>query len=173
MTVEFRASFVHVFNPTKGLGDKLKYSLTMLFPKTADLSVLKDACKKAIKEKWGDKKPGDLRTPFRDGDTKEYEGYAGTVFCNATSIQRPGLIDEDRNPIINPEEFYSGCYARATITPYTYDRGGNRGVALGLQNIQKIRDGEPLISRAMPEDDFEAVEKSESPVKGNKDILDL
>lgn len=174
MTPKFRASFVHVFNPTKGLGDKLKYSITMLFPKDTDISELKRICKAALKEKWGDKPPKNLRIPFRDGDEKEYEGYTGMIFCGASSIQRPGLIDEERNPIIDPEEFYSGCYARATLTAFAYQhKSGNTGVSLGLQNIQKLQDGEPLISRAKPEDDFEAVAKSEKDVKDNKDILDL
>lgn len=39
-----------------------------------------------------------------------------------------------------------------------YNSNGNRGVAAGLGNIQKLKDGEALSSRTNAEDDFEAVE---------------
>ncbi len=31
---------------------------------------------------------------------------------------------------------------------------GNKGIACGLNNLQKIRDGEPLGGKSHPEDDF-------------------
>jgi len=161
MTPEFRVSFPHVFRARAAEeGQEPKFSITMLFPKDADLSKLEAAAKDAIKEKWGDKPPKKLRSPFRDQAEKdEYEGYEeGAIFVNATSKSRPGLVDRDVQAIIDEAEFYAGCYARATINAFAYDVKGNRGVAFGLQNIQKLRDGDPLGGRARPDQDFDPVD---------------
>lgn len=162
MTPEFRVSFPHVMNPTRNMQDKLRYNLVMLFPKSADLSKLKEIAKAAAVEKWGNKFPENLKIPFRDGNEKTYEGYKDTIFCSAQSVNRPGLINETKETIINHEEFYAGCYAIATITAYAYDRVGNRGVAFGLQNVMKVKDGEPFSGKTSPQDDFDAIEAGEA-----------
>ena len=56
------------------------------------------------------------------------------------------------------KEVYSGCYARVSISFYAFNSGGNKGIACGLGNIQKIRDGEPLGGRDSANDDFTTVE---------------
>lgn len=159
LTPEFRVSFPSVFQAKSNFdGQEPKYSIVMLFPKTADLSRLKAIAKQALDEKWpGDKKPKNLRTPLRDGDEKELEGYAGHIFINCSTKLKPGIVNANRDPIISPDEFYAGCYARATVNAYAYDTAGNAGVAFGLQNIQKLRDGEPFSGRTKAEDDFDAV----------------
>jgi hypothetical protein len=130
----------------------------MLFPKGADLSKLKAAVDAAIKAKWGDKPPKGLRSPFRDQGEKDYAGYEpGAIFVTAKSKERPGLVDAMMNDIIEETGFYSGCYARAQINPYAYDTNGNKGVAFGLNHLQKLRDGEPMNGRTRVEDAFEAV----------------
>ena len=158
MTPEFRVSFPAVFKPKRQKGDATsepKYGLTMLFPKGADLSKLKRAAEEAVKEKWGDKPPKNLRSPFRDQGEKEYEGYEeGAVFVSASSKQKPGLVDRQRQDIIDETEFYPGCYARATLRAFAYDNNGNKGVAFGLNNVQKLRDGDPLGGRTRAQDDF-------------------
>ena len=158
MTPEFRVSFPAVFKPKRQKGDATsepKYGLTMLFPKGADLSKLKRAAEEAVKEKWGDKPPKNLRSPFRDQGEKEYEGYEeGAVFVSASSKQKPGLVDRQRQDIIDETEFYPGCYARATLRAFAYDNNGNKGVAFGLNNVQKLRDGDPLGGRTRAKDDF-------------------
>jgi len=163
MTPEFRVSFPNVFKPGRALqeGAEPKYGMSMLFPKGADLKALKAAAAAAAKEKWGDKIPKGIRDPFRDQGEKEYEGYEdGAIFINATSKLKPGLVDSQREDIISDEEFYAGCYARATINAFAYDTAGNKGVAFGLNNVQKLRDGDPLGGRVRAADDFEAVESS-------------
>lgn len=37
-----------------------------------------------------------------------------------------------------------GVYGRASINFYAFNSNGNKGIACGLNNLQKIRDGEPL-----------------------------
>lgn len=160
-TPEFRVSFPAVFTPKAAAeGQELKYSITMLFPKDADLGVLKAAVVEAVKEKWGADKakwPKNLRLPFRDGSEKDYDGYQDAVFCSASSKMRPGLVDQALQPILTPEEFYGGCYARATLSVFAYDKAGNKGVSFGLRNIQKVRDGEAFSGRTKPENDFDAI----------------
>lgn len=168
LTPKFRVSFPAVFVPRAAMdGAEPKYSVVMLFPKTADLSKLKAIAKQALVEKWGDKIPKDLRSPFRDGNEKELDGYADCIFITASSKMKPGLVDGQKQEIISADEFYAGCYARATVNAYAYDRNGNRGVSFGLQNIQKLEEGEPFSGRTRPEDDFDAIgepSNSQAPV---------
>ena len=53
---------------------------------------------------------------------------------------------------------YSGCYGRISVNFYGFNSNGNHGIAAGLGNIQKLRDGESLGGRTNAEDDFDAVE---------------
>jgi hypothetical protein len=84
-------------------------------------------------------------TGLRDGDAeKEDAAYEGCYFINANSVQKPGVVDQDLNPILDQNEFYSGCYGRASITFYPYNAQGSKGIACGLNNVQKLEDGEKL-----------------------------
>ncbi len=178
-TPKFRVSFPAVFKKHCFQGEdesKAKYSITMLFPKKTNLKEMKKLAKEAIVDKWGDKVPKDLYLPFLDGDEKEYEGYEGHISVKATSKQKPGVVSGFKNdddvfdPIESEAEFYPGCYARASVTAYAYDTMGNRGVAFGLVNVQKLNDGEPLGNRSRPEDDFEPIDDDDAG-DSNADIL--
>jgi hypothetical protein len=59
---------------------------------------------------------------------------------------------------VDENGFYAGCYARATVTAYGYDRAGNIGVSFGLQGVQKLRDGEAFNGRKPVEEQFEALD---------------
>lgn len=164
ITPEFRVSFPQILEPRlNDLNGKMEYSLVALFPKGADLSALKAAAAAAAKEKWGDKLPANMRSPFRDQAEKEKDGKlpagmeAGAIFMSLKANQRPGLVDAKVQPIIDASDFYAGCWARAQVRAFAYDNKGNRGVSFGLQNVQKMREGEPLGSRVRAEDAFEAV----------------
>ncbi len=159
-TPKFRVNFPAVFTARRNeLNGQDEFGLVMLFDKDTDLSVLKAAAKEAADKKWGDKRPRNMRSPFRDGDVEREgkEGYENTIFVNTKSKMRPGVVDENLQTILDENEVYSGCYARATVSAYAYDRAGNAGVAFGLMNVQKLGDGEPLSSRVRAEDDFVAV----------------
>lgn len=162
LTPKFRASFVNVFRPGKSMEAEKpgKYSLIMLFAPGADISALKAAAAEAAREKWGDKPPKLLRSPFRDQGEKEFDGYVeGAIFINATSDKRPGVVDQNVQDIIDEEEVYSGCYCRATVRAFAYDVSGNKGVAFGLQNVQKVADGDSLGGgRVKASEEFTAVE---------------
>lgn len=161
LTPVFRVSFPAVFQPRAAVeGQEKKYSITMLFDKKTDITALKQAVFAAVVEKWGADKtkwPKNLRMPFRDGSEKDYDGYENCIFVSASSKMKPGLVDQSVQPIISPEEFYGGCYARATVSAFAYDVSGNRGVSFGLRNIQKERDGGPFSGRNAPGKDFDAI----------------
>jgi hypothetical protein len=161
-TGEFRLSFAHLFEPKtmEGQDGPPKYSLTMLFPKTADLSALKAAAAAACEKKWGadrNKWPKGMRSPFRDGDEKDYDGYAGMIFIAASSATKPGVVNQSVKPVTDPAEVFAGCYCRATVQAFAYDKAGNKGVGFSLHNVQKLRDGEPFGSKRAATDDFDAV----------------
>ncbi len=168
-TPEFRVSFPALFEAKLNtLSGKEEYSVQMIFEKSADLAPLKMMAKNCAIEIWGDNKiPEKLRSPFRDGD--EYNDTAdnqraeleGKIFINSKSKQRPGLVDGALQAIIDQSDFYGGCYARATVRAYAYDTKGNRGVAFGLLNVQKLRDGEPFSGKMKAEDDFKPIDPEE------------
>ena len=161
VTGEVRFSYAHVFEPASIEGSEPKYSVSILIDKNdkKTLSRVKaaiEAAKQAGLSKFGGKIPANLKLPLRDGDTEreDDEVYAGKYFINANAKTKPGIVDKGGNPIIDTTEFYSGCYGHASITFYAFNTSGNKGIAAGLNNLMKTRDGEMLGGRASAEDDF-------------------
>lgn len=169
ITGEIRLSYAHLFTPyAHEAGQEEKYSTAILIPKSdkKTLTAIKkavDAAKEAGKSKWGGKIPANLKTPLRDGDEErpDQPEYAGHYFLNASSKTKPGVVDKHLNPIMDSEEVYSGCYARVSINFYAFNTAGNKGVACGLNNVQKLRDGDYLGGRSRAEDDFDVVDDGE------------
>lgn len=164
ITGEVRLSYVHIFEPVSINGGKEKYSVCLLIPKddTATVRAIEAAVEAAIQEgagKFGGKIPprGSLKLPLRDGDTERDDpAYAGHYFVNANSPSQPQVVDQAVRPILDRSEVYSGCYGRASITFYAFNTNGNRGIACGLGNIQKTRDGEPLGGHASAASEFDS-----------------
>ena len=161
ITGKVRASFANVFEP-KAVeeGGVLKYSVSLIIDKKdkKTLKKIEEAVEAAIetgKGKWGGKVPKNLKLPLRDGDTdREEEAYEGAMFVNAASGNKPQIVDADLNPIMDREQFYSGCYCRASINFYAFNVSGNKGIAAGLNNLQFLEDGENLSGVATAEEDF-------------------
>ena len=161
-----RWSYCNVWEPKAINGGTPKFSVSPLIPKTDTVTVnkIKAAIEAAYREGESKLKGNSksvpamslLKTPLRDGDTERPDDptYAGHYFVNANSSTAPGIVDADRQPILTRSEVYSGVYGRASISFYAFNSNGNRGIACGLNNLQKIRDGEPLGSRASAESDF-------------------
>lgn len=166
ITGKCRLSFANVFVPVSINGGDEKYSTSILIPKSdkATLKKIKaavESAKELGKSKWGGKVPAKLHTPLRDGDEEaedKGEAYAGHYFLNASSKNKPGIVDRNREEIIDTTEVYSGCYARLSINLYPFDVNGNKGIAAGLNNIQKWEDGDFLGGRSRAEDDFDELE---------------
>lgn len=162
VTGKVRFSYAQVHEPyAMNEGDKKKYSVSILIDKRdkKTLDKIDKAVKAAIedgKAKFGNKIPKNLKMPLRDGDEEreDDENYAGKMFVNAASGNKPGLVDENLNTIIEKEDFYSGCYGRASLNFYAFNTSGNKGIACGLNNLQKTEDGESLSGGSSAEEDF-------------------
>ena len=161
-----RWSYANVWEAKSINGGTPKFSVSLIIPKsdTATIAKIKAAIEAAYKEGEAKLKGNGrsvpalsvLKTPLRDGDTErpDDEAYANAYFVNANSATAPGIVDADRQPILDRSEVYSGVYGMASINFYAFNSNGNKGIACGLNNLQKIRDGEPLGGKSRPEDDF-------------------
>ena len=164
--VNTRWSYVNAWEPKSINGGAPKYSVSLIIPKsdTKTIERIQAAIQAAYEEGQGKLKGNGksvpalsvLKTPLRDGDAErpDDEAYADSYFVNANSGTAPGIVDADRNPIIDRSEVYSGVYGRASINFYAFNSNGNKGIACGLNNLQKIRDGESLGGKSRAEDDF-------------------
>lgn len=147
-------------------GGTPKFSVSLIIPKsdTKTIAKIKSAIQAAYEEGQSKLKGSGksvpslkaIKTPLRDGDLErpDDEAYANSYFINANSASAPGIVDADRQPIIDHSEIYSGVYGRASINFYAFNSNGNKGIACGLNNLQKIKDGEPLGGKSRAEDDF-------------------
>ena len=161
-----RWSYCNVWEAKAINGGTPKFSVSLLIPKSDTVTVkkIKDAIEAAYREGEAKLKGNGksvpalsvIKTPLRDGDQERPDdpAYAGHYFLNANSTTAPGIVDADCQPILTRSEVYSGVYGRASISFYAFNSSGNRGIACGLNNLQKIRDGEPLGGRASAESDF-------------------
>jgi hypothetical protein len=151
VTGKVRFSYANVFQPKAAVeGGTPKYSVSLIIPKSDKETVTKlqkafEDAKTTNAAYFGGAVPKNLKGGLRDGDLeKDDPAYAGCYFINANSAQRPDVVDADRNSILDPSEFYSGCYGRASVTFYPYNAQGSKGIACGLNNLQKLEDGEKL-----------------------------
>ena len=163
---ETRWSYANVWEAKSINGGQPKYSISLIIPKSDQKTIDKiQAAIQAAYEEGQSKLKGNgksvpalsvLKTPLRDGDTErpDDEAYRDSYFINANSSTAPGIVDADRQVIIDHSEVYSGVYGRASINFYAFNSNGNRGIACGLNNLQKIKDGEPLGGKSRAEDDF-------------------
>lgn len=157
-----RFSYAHVFEPQSIEGGDPKYSVNIIISKDdkENLAKLEAAIDAAIQQgktsKWDGKVPPRLKLPLRDGDEDrpDDENYENSWFINCSSKNKPTVVDEDVNPILDKSEFYSGCYGRVSVNFYPFATKGNKGVACGLNNVQKLEDGEPLSGGSSASDDF-------------------
>lgn len=161
-----RWSYCNVWQAKSINGGTPKFSVSLIIPKsdTVTIAKIKAAIEAAYKEGEAKLKGNGrsvpalsvLKTPLRDGDAErpDDEAYANAYFVNANSATAPGIVDADRQPILDTSEVYSGVYGRASINFYAFNSNGNKGIACGLNNLQKIRDGEPLGGKSRAEDDF-------------------
>ena len=161
-----RWSYANVWEAKSINGGTPKFSVSLIIPKddTVTVNKIKAAIQSAYEEGQSKLKGSGktvpalsvLKTPLRDGDLErpDDEAYAGCYFINANSASAPGIVDADRQPVMHRSEVYSGVYGRASINFYAFNSNGNKGIACGLNTLQKIKDGEPLGGKSRAEDDF-------------------
>ncbi len=186
VTPPFRVSFPQVFTPKSFQeGADPKFSVMAVWDPSdfgsaeeAQWAAFLEAIDAASVKKHGKPiadLPASFRRPFRDGKEKEHLGgfEEGMLFATLSTKVRPGVIDRNMQPIIEASDFYAGCYARATVSAYGYDNV-SKGVAVGLHNLQKVGEGEPLDGRTKAEDDFgggDAPEWGSTPATATDDDL--
>jgi Enterobacter phage Enc34, ssDNA-binding protein len=180
LTPMFRVSFPQVWEKQSYNNGTPRFSVTGLFyPKTftekdkakwqAIRSRLAEVCQEFFKKDLKTmKEDRTFKIPFHKGSEKSYEGYGDPdmiFFSMANSKRRPQILNINGDPITqeNSEEFYAGCWARASVNPYAFNNIG-KGLAIGLGNIQKIKDDESFEGFTSAEDDF-----GDDPVEGFDD----
>lgn len=174
-----RFTYVQVFEPKANLSGVLKYSAGLMFPKDDKVGVA--AVKKAVdnaiatgvaKGKFNEAqtKSQSFRYPLRDGDQYYAEaadddakaarsGFRGMMFITASNNGPIGVVDEYTNPIMDPNELYSGCWGRADVNFFPFNRGGGVGIGVGLNNIMKTKDDERLDGKQSAANAFASVAK--------------
>ena len=164
--VKTRWSYANVWQAKSINGGTPKFSVSLIIPKsdTKTVTAVRNAIQAAYEEGQSKLKGSSksvpaltaIKTPLRDGDAErpDDEAYKDSYFINANSATAPGIVDAARNPIIEHSEVYSGVYGRASINFYAFNSNGNKGIACGLNNLQKISDGDPLGGKTRAEDDF-------------------
>ena len=169
-----RLSYPYLFEKSEGMnGGEGKYQCELIFSSDEDLGALKRAASEAAKEKWGNKIPKNLRSPFRNGDEdrEDKDGYESSIFIGARSKDRPGVvIGRDRVPCTDQSDVYGGCYVKASVTAFAYDQKGNKGVSFALNNVWKIRDGEPFGSRQNADEEFGDVDVDDEAFGGDGEL---
>ena len=163
---KIRWSYANVWEPKSINGGAPKYSVSLIIPKSdaKTVTAVKNAIQAAYDEGQSKLKGNSksvpalsaIKNPLRDGDAErpDDEAYKDSYFINANSATAPGIVDAARQPILERSEVYSGVYGRASINFYAFNSNGNKGIACGLNNLQKISDGEPLGGKTRAEDDF-------------------
>lgn len=139
-----RVSFPHVFEMHEYQGRRA-YEITLLFPPDANLSQLKKAVEKSALEAHKGLKR--VKLPFKNAGEKDHlEGYQeGWTAVTFRTQRRPVVIGPDKWEISEESgQLYPGCWARVTCDAYAWNSEGTLGVSLGLGNVQKCRDDEPL-----------------------------
>lgn len=167
VTGKVRFCFCHVFEPSAMDGqpeESAKYSVCVIIPKDDEKTISKikkavEAAKAVGKAKIADKNgkiPSTIKLPLRDGDEERSDdpAFENAYFLNATSNRKPTIVDRNLDPIMDQNEFYSGCYGRISLNVFAFNASGNKGIAAGLQNIQKLEDGEMLAGGSTAEEDF-------------------
>lgn len=180
-TPMFRVSYPHLFKAHAiKPKDEPKFSITMLFPKKSDLSIIQKVIRNAKNVYFGSKEnwPDDLESPVVDGDDPKFadkEGYKGHWVIKATTKadSKPGLVDRNAEPIIDQADFYPGCYAIANINAFAWEYGGKEGISFALNHVQKVKDGKPIGGRAPVESVFAPIEGDDDDTDANDDEDDF
>ena len=149
ITPEAILSFPSLVTPRpRSEGGEPVYSCSLLFTpaaqKTPEFAKLKASVDEAAKERFDGKLPAGLKSPFRDGNEKDYVGYAGTIYISPWSKKKPGIVDEHVEPLLDLDRLYPGVIVRADIKAFAWAVSGNKGVSFGLNNLQIVRDGERM-----------------------------
>ena len=180
VVIPCRISYANIWEAHSINGSEDKYSVSCIIPKSDKKTLTKiynavEAAKEIGKsKKWGGKIPANLKLPLRDGDIDrpDDEAYANSMFLNANSKDAPQIVDRKVQPITDPMDCGSGDYCNVSVNFYAYNSNGNRGIAVGLGNIQLVKNGERLAGKASAASDFTEVEDDDEEALGGDELPD-
>lgn len=156
VTGKVRFSYAHVFEPQSIEGSEPKYSVTLLIPKADKITcdkiraAMKEAADNYRNRNGANSLPPKPTNTLHDGDGVRPNGEAfgpeckGCYVITVSSKTKPVICDAFKNEITDPNEFYSGCYGRASVNFYGYNSHGKKGISAGLLAVQKLHDGDPF-----------------------------
>lgn len=174
-TPEGIVRYANVFSPRARKGKngepqgEPKYSVLLVFERDADLTELEEAIEEAAVKKFGSKGKSLLSDrrfthPIRDAaeyvdeELSKEENWPfnlkGAKMIRFSTTDKPGVVDEEAEPIMDKTDFYDGCRARVSCRAFGYDTNGNKGVSFALVNVQKLADGKRLSGNPSAEDEF-------------------
>lgn len=142
------AAYAFCHRPQKAMeeGKPDQYSLTLIYEMdNPKLEKVREAIYAVAEAKWGSKAramldKGQLKSPLRDD--KPGEDFEGKLALTARGTEKPQVVDADAEPLMDANDFYSGCRARMDVYFFAYEKKGNKGVSAILNNVQKLGDGE-------------------------------
>lgn len=173
---DVRLSFPDLFKATQYQGEgTFNYRASFLVtPGSQADKIIRGAIKAAADEKWLKKAAGVTtglegnpnKYCYANGDTKDYDGYAGNWVLSANRNQdkgRPVLIDRDKTPLTAEDgRPYAGCYVNASVEIWAQDNGFGKGIRCTLLGVQFVKDGDAFGGGAAPSaDDFEEIDAPE------------
>lgn len=165
IVIPCRFAYLNCWKPTSQYNGTQKYSVSAVIDKR-DITTL-DCIEKAIEyvrnnslQIWGGRIPPNLKLPMHDGDEEKPDNpvFRNSYYINAKSKDAPQIVDKLVEPILDQTEVYSGCYGKISITFYSYNFNGTKGIAAWLGNIQKLRDGEHFTGKIGAKEEFSVEE---------------
>lgn len=170
LTPKCRVMFHNIFNPQDSFKTgKRAYDITVTFDKdTTDMTLFTQWIFEEIKKTYPTGTPKGFKMPVKDSDIVEstYDTFKNTWSLRSTTQAAfPPEIRDAFGKIVTEEsnEIYSGCYVRLIISPYVFDRAGNKGLSLQLKAVQKVGDGPRLGQKINIDEAFEVLE----PINGS------
>lgn len=166
VTGPVRLSFPNLFTPrARKEGQEKKYSALLLIPKSDKETFKKLKAAESAAAEEGKSKLFGGRIPkfdsiIHDGDESDLELYpeqAGHWYMNVSTSERyrPGIVDKNRQPVLDQSEVYPGVYARVSLDAYPYSGDQKKGVTFGLGNVQVLGYGDNLAGGIKAEDEFD------------------
>lgn len=165
----FRGSFANLVEP-RAINEesKAKYSIAIPIKKDdkegeAFFKAIEDRANTMAQEQWGKVpatfKRGSQKAGIRDGDLSEVESFQGCWTVGASSLYQPNCVDRSLQPIIDPNELYSGAWYKVAVSVYIWNHPtGGKGYSVGLQNVQKVKDDEKFGGGSAAADDFDPID---------------
>ena len=152
VTVTGIGSYMNLFEPKAFGSNDPKYSMVILFKKTDKRQVaavrkaIEAAEDAAVDKVWKGKRPAKINDPVHDGDEERADKpeYEGMYYINVSNKDKPGVVDQNVQPILERDKIYSGCIVNCFINFFGYSQNGNNGISASLENVQLVSDGKRL-----------------------------